>query len=326
MQSKSKKLFKHIAIVSALAVSLPSFALTVKGYNHAHKGKVAVERSVKLKPSGKGFAVADTRVAARPGDRIRVQDVTPGANGIDYNGGPIMSGNTNVYYIWYGDWSSNTKAQQVLVNFMSSIGGTPLYNVNTTYYDNTNAYVANQVTLAGQANDSYSQGTSLDDNAVLAVVQNAISNGAVPLDPNASYMVLTSPDVNETSGFGSQYCGWHNHATVSGTDVKYAFIGNPTQIAPDTCGVNTPSPNGDGGADAMASVIFHELSETVSDPDITAWFDSTGAENGDKCAWNWGTTYTAANGSTANQNIGGSDWLLQQMWLNANGGQCAQSY
>ena len=43
----------------------------------------------------------------------------------------------------------------------------------------------------------------------------------------------------------------------------------------------------------MASVIAHELEEAATDPDLNAWYDSRGYENADKCAWTFGTTYTA---------------------------------
>jgi hypothetical protein len=48
-------------------------------------------------------------------------------------------------------------------------------------------------------------------------------------------------------------------------------------------------------------------------------------ENADKCAWKFGTTYTA-NGALANANLGGFDYLIQQNWVNAGGGYCAMSY
>jgi len=76
----------------------------------------------------------------------------------------------------------------------------------------------------------------------------------------------------------------------------------------------------------MASVMYHELSETVTDPELNAWYDRRGYENGDKCAWNFGTTYTTSNGATANVSLGSRDWLIQQNWLNANGGKCVLSY
>ena len=40
----------------------------------------------------------------------------------------------------------------------------------------------------------------------------------------------------------------------------------------------------DPAADAMASVLAHELEESTSDPDLNAWYDSKRNENADKCA------------------------------------------
>jgi hypothetical protein len=76
----------------------------------------------------------------------------------------------------------------------------------------------------------------------------------------------------------------------------------------------------------MVSIVAHELEEAVSDPDLNAWFDTRGQENADKCAWTFGTTYTTSNGSQANMNLGGHDYLVQQNWVNAGSGYCALSY
>jgi hypothetical protein len=76
----------------------------------------------------------------------------------------------------------------------------------------------------------------------------------------------------------------------------------------------------------MASIIAHELEETVTDPDLNAWYDSRGAENADKCAWTFGTTFTTTNGSLANMTLGGRNFLIQRNWVNASGGFCALRY
>jgi hypothetical protein len=75
----------------------------------------------------------------------------------------------------------------------------------------------------------------------------------------------------------------------------------------------------------MVSVVAHELEEAASDPQLNAWYDSTGAENADKCAWTFGTTYPA-NGAAANMKIGSRNYLIQRNWVNAGGGYCATSY
>ena len=75
----------------------------------------------------------------------------------------------------------------------------------------------------------------------------------------------------------------------------------------------------------MASVIAHEIVETVTDPQLNAWYDSRGYENGDKCAWNFGTT-TTLNGYQYNLIFNSKKYLIQQNWVNSGGGSCRLSY
>ena len=75
----------------------------------------------------------------------------------------------------------------------------------------------------------------------------------------------------------------------------------------------------------MASIIAHELEEAASDPDLNAWYDTSGAENADKCAWTFGSTYSSG-GALANIHLGTRDYLIQQNWVNASGGYCAMSF
>jgi hypothetical protein len=246
------------------------------------------------------------------------------SNGISYHGGPVLTAGVNAYVIWYGSWSGNS-ATTILPTLLSGLNQSPYYNVNTTYHNGANVRVPNSVTLAGQTTDAYSQGrTNLSDGAINTIVASALSSGRLPRDANGLYFVLTSVDVSK-SGFLTSYCGWHTHATIGGADIKYSFVGDPGTNG--ACSMQTSvSPNGNVGADAMASVIAHELEETATDPDLNAWYDQRGYENADKCAWTFGTTYSVANGSKANMRLGGLDFLIQRNWVNASGGYCALSY
>jgi hypothetical protein len=250
------------------------------------------------------------------------------SSGISYHGGPLILGGTNggvnVYVIWYGNWNGNT-ATSIVADFLQNEGGSPYYNINTTYYNGSGTHVANAIAYSGYTTDNYSQGTSLSDAGVQAVVSSAISSGRLPKDLNGLYFVLTSADVTETSGFCTQYCGWHTHGTIAGSDIKYSFVGNPDRC-PTACAAQAISPNGNAGADGMVSIIAHELEEAVSDPDLNAWFDTRGQENADKCAWTFGATYTTTNGAQANMKLGTRDYLIQQNWVNAGSGYCALSY
>ena len=75
----------------------------------------------------------------------------------------------------------------------------------------------------------------------------------------------------------------------------------------------------------MASIIAHELEEAVTDPVFSGWYDRTGQENADKCAWTFGKTY-GTNGALANMKLGTKDYLIQQNWVNSGAGYCALSF
>ena len=62
------------------------------------------------------------------------------------------------------------------------------------------------------------------------------------------------------------------------------------------------------GLAALANVSGHELSEALTDPHGDAWYDSSGNENSDKCAWTFsGRLITFTNGS---------QWKIQGNWSN----------
>src|SRR5258706_4983833 len=90
------------------------------------------------KPDGKG---AVPRGNAPPWAR-------PGNNGISYHNGPLILGTTNVYYIWYGNWSGNS-ATTILTDLAQAIGGSPYFNINTTYTNGSGGRVSKSVSLAG---------------------------------------------------------------------------------------------------------------------------------------------------------------------------------
>jgi hypothetical protein len=319
--------------INFVAVSAITIALLMTGNVEAGVIRPQGQGGQDYVPTGKGWGVPD--FGNNPGQKGGKGGGGGGggggghtstSNGIDYHGGPVMLGTTNIYYIWYGDWSYNTAAAPILDNLALSLGGSPYFNINTTYYDGSNNKVSNAVAAPSSTVDNYSRGTALGDSDIQGIVADAISSGSLPKDANGVYVVLTSKDVNETSGFCTMYCGWHTHAKILGTDTKFAFVGDAARC-PSACSAQTgASPNNNVGADAMASVIAHETDEMVTDPDLNAWYDHRGYENADKCAWKYGTTYKVANGSYANMNLGGRDYLIQQNWENANGGNCVLSY
>jgi hypothetical protein len=307
-----------LSILSALAIGGCVGAPDAGDDEAVDQGTDAVQSSDTL-PTGKGHGVLNK--FQQPDNQAKPSGGT--TNGIISHGGPVMLGTVNVYYIWYGNWSGNS-ATTILTDFAQNLGGSPYWNINTSYTDPSGPAISNSLHYAGSTTDAYSKGTVLADADVQAIVTAKIASNALPKDTNGIYFVLTSADVNASSGFCSQYCGWHTHATISGSDIKYSFVGNPDRC-PASCAAQTTSPNGNAGADGMASIIAHEAEEATTDPDLNAWYDRRGAENADKCAWTFGTTYSAGGG-LANMKLGTRDYYIQQNWVNASGGFCAKSY
>ena len=245
-------------------------------------------------------------------------------NRISYHGGPLIPNGINVYLIWYGNWSANS-ATTLMPALIQNLSGSPYFKINTTY-STASQVVQNAVYLAGTTTVGSPYKTSLSDADVQSIVTSAISGGKLANDPHGLYFVLTSKDVNETSGFCTQYCGWHwFYAQSGGSTIKYSFVGNPDRC-PSACEWQTNSPSGNSGFDGMASIVAHELEETVTDPEGTAWYDNRGYENADKCAWTFGSTSKTSTGALYNMTMNGTNYLIQQNWVNASGGYCAKSY
>lgn len=264
-------------------------------------------------------------------------------NGINYHGGAVLKGNVAIYDILYGSWVTggpHASDSGLTISLVETWIGNPSSGqdssnweaINTTYGDATGD-ASGHATLTRDAFDSFSAGTTLstNDGSLQGVVARAINSGRLPLNPNAIYFVLTTSEVNATSGsaaFCTQFCGFHNHTTINGVDIKYAFVGNPDRC-PSACEPQFPkSPNNSPAADAMVNVMAHELVETMSDPDLNAWFDGSGNENADKCAFKYGPVQFDANGAKYNQTITGTaiglHWLIQMNWENSRGGGCTQ--
>jgi hypothetical protein len=300
-------------------------ALAVSGWMAAAAGAQVTLQGPDsgLAPTGKGGGVYRPNLEKR---RRKPPPPPPANNGIDYHNGPVMLGTVHIYYIWYGDWSDQDTIS-ILTDLAENIGGTPWFNINSSYYDRSNKHVGNAVTYNGSTTDDYSHGAALSDDDIEGIVADAIASKRLPKDANGVYFVLTSPDVDETSGFCSNFCGWHFSDKISGADIKFSFIGGADRCLNHCSRQRFHSPNNNPAADAMASILAHELSESVTDPDLNAWYsNNTSEENADKCAWTFGEVYPIGNGSNANVQWGSRDYLIQQNWVNAKGGSCALSY
>ncbi|KAH9250957.1 hypothetical protein BASA81_011215 [Batrachochytrium salamandrivorans] len=238
-------------------------------------------------------------------------------------GAPVITNPVTIY--------SSQKA--IVEDFSRGVGASNWWNIEKNYYYQASAsspkvYVDGNVMLGATVTDNYTLGKALSGNDLPNLVQKHISSGALPENADAVYFVLTAKDVTEDirtdigpGSFCKDYCGYHVSTTLtSGTRVFYAMAGNPPAACLSGCAPpnnQNSSPNGDVGVDAMLSVLAHELAEAVSDPQsdgTRAWQDASGAENGDKCAYTYGSTSTDSNGASYNVGWNNRNYMIQQNW------------
>jgi len=255
---------------------------------------------------------------------------------IYHNGEVIDWRNPVVYLIWYGTFGADVDTQLILADFISSIGSTPYFQINSTYPDASGHTPTGALTYGGSGLDgNYSHGVELTAADIQGIVADAILHGQVPFDPSAFYIVIASADVSSTA---TGFCvpnapPHHGHGTVNGSTFRYGFVGHAmrcpiiaaSQFEPQYDGSHLPTPNNNLGGDAMVSTLAHVLDTIVTDPLGDGWFDRYGLENADKCAGTFGQTYLTANGARANMRLARRDFLIQQNWVNDRKARCALS-
>jgi hypothetical protein len=121
------------------------------------------------------------------------------------------------------------------------------------------------------------------------------------------------------------YCAYHSYATGHTNEI-YAEMPFPIFFSAAahraTCGSESnfnkiQSPNSNPAADVEISPLSHELSEAITDPNLSAWFDAIGFENGDECAYIYGP-HGGTSGHFFNQTINGHHYLTQEEFSNAD--------
>jgi hypothetical protein len=217
-----------------------------------------------------------------------------------YHSGPVLTGGAAVTSIFWGtSWSSNPGDKiSGLDSFYGGVGGTKYAGTNTEYTDSGGTHVSSKVSYGGHLFDSSAAPSRAPSTSqVLAVVQNNITHPV----PNGYYPVYSDQPRGNAG-----YCAWHSWGTVQGVLVQFGFFfkldGDAGCDPSDTSGLHSE------GLSALANVSGHELSETLTDPNGNAWYDTSGEENADKCAWHF-------SGKLAS--FGGTQWKIQGNWSNA---------
>ena len=243
----------------------------------------ATEPGVTINPQpvlGSGIEIMEPRPTSSTGVRgNRRMQIYPAFSN---TGNPVLH-TPNLYFLWYGNWNGTSpNTRSLLTSMASSMGGTPWFGIQQTYYDNSGPCSA-QINYAGAASDAgYSQGTSLTSTKVMNAVYAAQTAGSLPFDPNGIFLLLSTSDVTHTGSglaFCTQMCGYHSYFTSGTSKYVFGFIG-ATAKCPSSCSLQS-TPNGDANADGMINIIAHESAEATTDPYLNAYTSSNG-ENADR--------------------------------------------
>ncbi|MHB8587000.1 MAG: fibronectin type III domain-containing protein [Thermoplasmatota archaeon] len=227
------------------------------------------------------------------------------------NGGTIQQF-PKVYIVFWGWHGSDPSGEAAyLKKFFNGVGGSGWGNILDQYYD----YVRGYITDA----PSELKGTWYDDNSTppSGASWAQLANEALAAethfgyDKDADYFVAT-PSGHSASGFGTQYCAWHDETTDSQAR-NVAFTNFPyITDAGASCGQNFVNSGAAGTLDGVSIVAGHEYAEAATDPYLSAWFDVNGYEIGDKCAW----VTPGSSGGAGNVALSTGTFAVQTLWSN----------
>lgn len=219
---------------------------------------------------------------------------------LSWHGGPVRHGTTGVRAIFWGaSWAEGDVRIAGMDSFYGGVGSSS-YAATNTEYDDGNGFVSTAVSYGGHAIDNAvvprNPGAKVSNivNEVCGQLGNSVVSGGY-------YPVYV-----DTGRGHAGYCAWHSYGTCpNGTQIQVGFffrLDGDAGCDPEDTTTGHPQ-----GVAALGNVSGHEFSEMVTDPLLNAWYDSSGAENSDKCAWSFGSDSVK---------IGRESWKIQGNWSN----------
>jgi Ricin-type beta-trefoil lectin domain len=309
--SRAVRLAVIAAAASALCVLGAAGAASAAPAAHHSAGHRPLIKGVYLTPH---FAAHGTPAVTVPRSHaVHNQQTEP----LLYHGGPTQV-DPQVYVLYWGLWWSSTCAGQqgnggtdegYLASFYQGLGTTSDLQspVDSQYYGPAGSYPTFP-TVAGQEfiteNVACSNPPASATDAQLAAEADSyasfLAGQGHSINNNTQIVVVSPSGTNPGGGFGAQYCAYHNWTTYSSSQLL-SWTNLP--YMPDqgsTCGASLVN----GPEDGWSIVGGHENNESVTDPFVnnqSAWYDASGNEIGDKCAWTNLYSETMSTGSFAMQ-------------------------
>ncbi len=217
-----------------------------------------------------------------------------------YHGGKIMPTAVTEAIFWGTSWANYSGDKMSGIDAWYTGFNNSNYARTTDEYTGSNGQVGALTTHLGHVVDPSPSTGGSQTSAILGEVCKMIKSPDA--SGNGYYAVYT-----DTPRGNANYCAWHSAGSCGGVPVQFAFFfkldGDSGCDPQDSSGMHSQ------GLSAIANVTGHELSEARSDPASPgAWYDGSGAENGDKCAWTFNVPLVTFSNGTA--------WKMQGEWSN----------
>ena len=227
-----------------------------------------------------------------------------------YHNGEILTTPTIKAIFWGASWATYAGDKITGLDAFWTGWTKSDYAAASTEYTGSNGRVSGTATYQGHVVDTSAASGGSNSTTILNEVAKQVSLTNITLASDGSSVIPVYTDLPRGS---AGYCAWHASGTINGIAVQFHFYwkldGDSGCDPQDTSGLHSQ------GLAALANVSGHEMSETVTDPNTSGlagtagWYDSKGAENGDKCAWTFGTPLVTFT------NL--SQWKIQGEWSNA---------
>jgi hypothetical protein len=253
-----------------------------------------------------------SRIIVFPAKGVQKQLVTKATN-LSNHGGPVITAARVVFIFWGPTFANAASADHTyattLQSFRNQFGTNGEYHT-IVQYCGSNGCIGTTSLGAGTADffDTAAPPTNVTDSAVRGEVNKYLTthtknNNAIyeVVIPSTSYS--SSGSSTSCGGPGLAYCAYHSWIGSGTTATKYSI-----QPYPSCSGCKV---SGWSNVQNQEHFVTHETREAVTDPTGSTWFDSSGAEADDKCAWSPTPFLVSGNG-------------YQYEWSNANGA-CIQS-
>ena len=204
---------------------------------------------------------------------------------LQYHGGAVQH-HPRVYTIfWGGSYDAGTR--NAVNNMVSGLRGSAYNAMLTLFYDSADI-VHNDTVLAGTTTDRSAPSGAVGGASILAEINKVVTALGWTNTADTQFLVLPQRGSSISNPFGSSaFCAYHSWASSgSGASYLYSLIPWPGD-APFGTSWNCPSYGGGNLALAAATEASHEYAETVTDPQINAWYtsDSSGWEIADLCTY-----------------------------------------